>query len=92
MHLVVCYDVVKTRRRSRLFRKLKGFLAPVQKSVFEGLMPERRYPELLQAIVGTIDHRCDTVRVYHLCGGCRGLIDLFGVSPRADLGPDDVVI
>ena len=92
MHLVVCYDVVLTRRRNRLFRKLKGFLVPVQKSVFEGLMPERRYPDLVDVIVGTIDHTRDTVRVYHLCGGCRGLIDLFGTSPRADLGPDDVII
>lgn len=88
MHLLVCYDVVSNRRRNKLHRRMKGLLEPVQKSVFEGLLPTQRYGELTAAIHECIDHNVDTVRIYALCRSCTGLIDLFGVaSPVTD--PDD---
>ncbi|MBT3217822.1 MAG: CRISPR-associated endonuclease Cas2 [Proteobacteria bacterium] len=92
MHLVICYDVVSNRRRTKLFRSLKGFLQPVQKSVFEGPVPTRRYTELMRTIVRSIDHQTDTVRVYHLCRGCLGLLDLVGTSASIREPEEDTVI
>ena len=92
MHLVVCYDVVSDKRRNKLYARLHGFLRHVQKSVFEGHLPEKRYPKLLSMIRATIDHKTDTVRVYHLCAGCRPLTDLIGTSVTVPHGPTDVVV
>lgn len=92
MHLVVCYDIIDDRRRTRLFKRLKSFLVPVQKSVFEGVLPDRRYPALVRTIRSNVDESIDTVRIYHLCKGCGGLTELIGVSvPVAD-GPQDIVV
>lgn len=92
MHLVVCYDVVEDPRRARLRKGLKGLLRHVQKSVFEGHLPRRRYPELLTLVAREIDHQTDTVRIYNLCGGCRGLIELVGTATAVPHGAEDVVV
>lgn len=92
MHLLVCYDVVEDARRNRLFKGLKGFLRPVQKSVFDGALPPRRYPDLLALVTRHIDHATDTVRIYSLCGGCRNLVDLLGTARPLPEGPEDVVV
>ena len=92
MYVVVCYDVQSNKRRTKLHKRLKGFLQPVQKSVFEGTLPEQRYAALLDMIRSTIDNLTDTVRVFHLCAGCRQLTDLIGTSITVPQGPTDVVI
>ncbi|MCA9558777.1 MAG: CRISPR-associated endonuclease Cas2 [Myxococcales bacterium] len=92
MYLVLCYDVVSDARRDRLHRKLKGYLRPVQKSVFEGHLPDARYPRLLSMVDGTIDPTTDTVRVYHLCRGCIGRMDLIGTAEPLPPGDTDVVV
>ena len=90
--MIICYDVKSNNRRNKLHGRLKGFLHPVQKSVFEGIVPDRRFTEMLEMIRGIIDHRTDTVRVFHLCVGCRNLTDLIGTSVTVPQGPTDVVI
>lgn len=89
MILVLCYDVVSNSRRNKLHRRLKAFLRPVQKSVFEGWLHPGRYGELLAVVHEIINHDVDTVRIYHLCRGCAALTDLIGTAaptddPRAD--------
>jgi CRISPR-associated protein Cas2 len=92
MFLIVCYDVVADKRRNRLFKRLKGYLEPVQKSVFEGRLPERRLDALRSLILETIDPRVDTVRIYSLCNGCRGLVELIGTAaPVPDPAQDFIV-
>lgn len=92
MHLVVCYDVVSDRRRARLFKRLKAFVEPVQKSVFEGRVPQPRYAEMLSVIHVSINHDTDSVRIYALCNGCRGLIDLVGTAATVSDPDDDLIV
>ena len=92
MYLVVCYDVVSDKRRRRLFGRLQAFLRPVQKSVFEGELPPRRYPELERLVKGVIDMETDCVRIYQLCRGCRPLTRHLGTSLVVPEGPEDVVV
>lgn len=80
MYLLLCYDVVDDPRRTRLFKRLKGLLRPVQKSVFEGELPDWRWNQLIRIVDDTIDHGTDTVRIYHLCRTCRGLLYLAGTA------------
>ena len=43
MYLLLCYDILGNARRQQLHTRLKAFLRPVQKSVFEGPLDDR-YP------------------------------------------------
>ncbi len=92
MHLVVCYDVVTDKRRNKLHNRLHGFLRHVQKSVFEGHLPGKRYPKLLAMIRDTVDLHTDTVRIYHMCVGCHQLTELIGTSVTVPQAPVDVVV
>ena len=92
MHLVLCYDVVSDNRRNNLHKRLKGFLRPVQKSVFEGHLPPRRYQPLVRMVMSTIEPTIDTVRIYHLCKACCGRMDLLGTAQAIPTEDHDVVI
>jgi CRISPR-associated protein Cas2 len=92
MHLVLCYDVVCDRRRARLFRTLKQYMEPVQKSVFEGVVPVRRHADLLALVGRTIDHETDSVRIYHLCRGCTPLMEHIGTAVAVHDPEADVVV
>jgi len=80
MYVVVTYDVVENKRRRKLFARLHGFVTPVQKSVFEGEIPDARHALLLDTIRKAIDPETDTVRVYRLCARCRPAVDLIGTA------------
>jgi CRISPR-associated protein Cas2 len=88
---VVAYDVSENRRRTRLARKLRGFLERVQKSVFEGEMDERRLESLRRSIECELDHGCDSARVYHLCSRCRAAVEVIGTGVYVDDGQSDLV-
>lgn len=92
MYLVVCYDVVGDSQRALLHKRLAGFLRPVQKSVFEGFMPDHLYPRLTSAIGDAIDPATDTVRIYRLCGACQRFVVLIGTSVSVPDGPEDLIV
>jgi CRISPR-associated protein Cas2 len=91
MHVVVCYDVVSDRRRARLLRKLKAYLPHVQKSVFEGELQDRQLAEIRQTILGIIDPREDTVRIYQQCTRCLPGTEVLGVGIYVQRGDADEV-
>jgi CRISPR-associated protein Cas2 len=92
-HLVVSYDVTDDRRRERLARFLRGFVDRVQKSVFEGAVPEPRVEPLRRGTVKLIDHDEDSVRVYNLCRRCREATEVIGTGVYVGReGEDDVVL
>ena len=92
MHVILCYDVVSDRRRGRLFRKLKRYLLPVQKSVFEGAIPHSRLDAVTRIVDESIDHETDTVRLYLLCRGCRKSTRLIGTAKPYPEEGDPVVV
>lgn len=92
MYIVLCYDVTRDRHRDRLFRRLKKWLQPVQKSVFEGHVPDHRFGELLEMVSDSIDPRVDSVRIYHLCRPCQGLTDLVGASHAVTPAGADLIV
>ena len=89
MYLVVAYDVVSDRRRARLARKLLDFLPRLQKSVFEGELPERRLPALMRVIAANVALEEDSVRVYHLCSGCRRQVEGIGATRASAVDSED---
>lgn len=80
MYVMLCYDISETRRRSRLFRRLRALLTPVQKSVFEGEIDPRQLPKLENLALEHMDTDTDNVRIYLLCRGCRTSTRLLGTA------------
>jgi len=77
MLVTVCYDVSDDARRTRIFKRLKGFGWPVQKSVFECDLDDddiARMEEVLRKLVA----KEDLVRIYRLCESCRGKAVVIG--------------
>ena len=70
MFVVVVYDISHDRRRTRLHDTLLDFGTPVQYSVFECIVDEKRLKKMRQAIMRVIKPRQDRVRFYYLCQTC----------------------
>ena len=70
MRIIVAYDIVRNRRRTKMHRFLRELGLNTQKSVFEcEVSPEelealRRYPD------ARLDMREDSLNIYHLCSRC----------------------
>ena len=48
--VLVIYDIIDNKRRTRLVKILEGFGFRVQKSAFEARLSERQYQKLLSSI------------------------------------------
>ncbi len=92
MYLLVCYDIVENRRRARVARQLIGYLARVQKSVFEGPLAEDRLEPLRRMLLEEMDPVTDTVRIYHLCGRCIPATEVLGTGTYLEVEESDEVI
>jgi CRISPR-associated protein Cas2 len=91
-HLVVSYDVVDDRKRFQLARLLKGYLERVQKSVFEGVIADRRLEPMKRGIEKKIDREEDSVRIYTLCERCASAVELIGTGVYVEREDEDVVV
>ncbi|MDY7041295.1 MAG: CRISPR-associated endonuclease Cas2 [Chloroflexota bacterium] len=70
MFVVVVYDISHDRRRTKLHDALLNFGTPVQYSVFECILDEKRLEKMKKAIMRVIKPRQDRVRFYYLCRNC----------------------
>jgi CRISPR-associated protein Cas2 len=70
MFVVVAYDISHDRRRTKLHDALLNFGTPVQYSVFECIVDEKRLEKMKQAIMRVVKPRQDRVRFYYLCQTC----------------------
>jgi len=92
MYIIVAYDVVSDRRRAKLARRLIDFLPRVQKSVFEGEIPDHRFRTLEKVLQDNIDPSTDSVRIYHLCSRCWGSVLEIGRGTLPVDGEDDAIV
>lgn len=91
-HLLVSYDVVDDRKRLRLAKFLKGYLDRVQKSVFEGVIADRRLEAMKRGIERCIDRAEDSVRIYMLCERCVSSIEVIGTGVYIERRDEDVLV
>lgn len=78
MFYVVTYDIPDTPRRTRLAKVLKDFGERVQLSVFECILDDRLFGQMVKRIGETIAEEEDRVRVYRVCEGCRKEVKILG--------------
>ena len=78
MYVMVSYDVVEDKKRNRLFKYLKDFGVPVQKSVFERDLSPEQLDRMVKGVERIIDLKSDKVRYYPLCKQCVGRVVISG--------------
>lgn len=81
MFWLVCYDIADARRLRRIAREMQSVGERVQKSVFECELDARARRELEARVAALLDARCDSVRFYRLCEGCRRARTACGKTP-----------
>lgn len=80
MLTIVSYDIVETKRRTRLAKKLLNFGSRVQYSVFECDLNQQQLAEMKKQILPLLDLEQDSLRIYRLCETCLKAIASFGVK------------
>lgn len=78
MFYVVAYDILETRRRTRLFKLLKGFGVWNQFSLFECHLKENQYKHMVEIIEKVINKDEDNIKIYYLCKDCFNQIKTIG--------------
>lgn len=80
---MVAYDVTDDRRRTRLFKAMKGFGQHTQFSVFECHLDHKEQARMLRRISKVIDVKEDKVKVYAVCQDCFEQIEVIGLGEIA---------
>ena len=88
--VLVVYDISNDRRRTKLHNLLLDYGSPVQYSVFECLLDEKRLKKMKSAVGKIIRPRKDNVRYYWLCAECVHKIEAPGGKVMTE--PDVVVV
>ena len=78
MFIIVAYDIVENKRRTKIMKTLKGYGFHVQKSVFECFLNERQLLRLKGIIGGLIDENEDSVRFYRLPEDLSAQVEILG--------------
>ncbi|MGV8073755.1 MAG: CRISPR-associated endonuclease Cas2 [Syntrophobacteraceae bacterium] len=70
MYVLVSYDIVDNRVRTRLMKYLKEYGNRIQQSVFECDLDDAMYRTMMLGAEKIINEKVDRVRYYRLCKGC----------------------
>ena len=84
MFVVVSYDVVDDKKRTRIAKTMKNFGERVQKSVFECRIDDQQFIRMKKALEEFMDMNEDSIRFYFLCKGCVERIEISGWGTVAE--------
>lgn len=95
MQVLIAYDVATEkddgkRRLRKVAQVCKNFGQRVQKSVFECLVDQAQYEELVRKLVKCIDQQEDNLRIYRLREPKEQFCQHFGVNPSVNF--DDPLV
>ena len=88
LFVLIIYDIIDNKRRTRFAKEMCGYGFRVQKSAFEALIEDNLFAKLLKEIPLLINDEEDSIRVYRMTG--YGEVDLFGVNQKIEA--EDVMI
>lgn len=82
LFVLVIYDIVNNKRRTKFAKEMNGYGFRVQKSAFEALIDEALFVKLQRVIPTLIDEEEDSVRIYRMTG--YGEVKLFGCNSKLE--------
>lgn len=80
MLTIVSYDIVETKMRTRLAKKLLNYGTRVQYSVFECNLTREKLGEMKKEALKFVDLEQDSLRIYRICEACASQIESFGIK------------
>jgi CRISPR-associated protein Cas2 len=80
MFTVISYDVVSDKRRTKVFKLLKGYGTHVQYSVFECDLDARQLIKIERELRALIDRHTDSVRLYQLDAAAVRRVHILGIG------------
>lgn len=91
MFVLVSYDVVDDKKRTKLAKKLVGFGHRVQYSVFECSLTPKQLKQMKKEALKFIDLAKDSLRIYVLCAECITKVESFGLQ-RGFLSEEGAIV
>lgn len=85
--VLVIYDIVDNKRRSRMVKCLERYGVRVQKSAFEAFLTKKKYECLMGEAKNLIDATTDSLRIYLLAN--HTMVRVWGTNAKQI---DDVII
>ncbi len=82
LFVLVIYDIVNNKRRTKFAKEMNGYGFRVQKSAFEALIDEALFLKLQRVIPTLINEEEDSVRIYRMTG--YGEVKLFGLNSKLE--------
>ncbi|HNR69397.1 MAG TPA: CRISPR-associated endonuclease Cas2 [bacterium] len=80
MIVLVSYDIIDDRRRTKLAKRLEDFGKRVQYSVFECELDQAKILRMKKVALKFIDEEKDSLRIYYLCKNCSGRVESWGIK------------
>lgn len=80
MFIIISYDIVDDRRRTKVMKLLKGHGTRVQYSVFECHLSQEQLERLARELKGAINLNTDSVRCYLLDADAVARIRIVGIG------------
>ena len=90
MLIIVSYDIVDDKRRTKLAKRLCDFGKRVQYSVFECDLTKEQLQDMTQQALKQIDEEEDSLRIYRICHTCASEILSYGIKQGWE--EDDVIV
>jgi CRISPR-associated protein Cas2 len=88
---VITYDIPSDQRRKKVADLLEGYGRRVQYSVFECVLPPKKFEELQDRLAKRVNLAEDSIRFYPLSRQTLGQVTLWGGVPLTSL-PGSVII
>ncbi len=87
---LLTYDIADPKRLAKVAKVMEAHCERVQDSVFEAYLNENELNRLLKKVSKLMEMKKDSLRVYMLCGACRGKIRCIGIGKVTQ--PPELVI
>ena len=92
MFYLICYDVVKDKRRNKVAKLLEGYGLRVQKSVFECMLNEKQYAMITRKLNKYLNEDEDQLRFYPMSGHTRRKVVILGTQPEREIDDDAFIV
>lgn len=91
-YFLVAYDISDPKRLQKVYKKLKGFGAHLQLSIFECHLTPREIVLMRDALEKLIKHDEDRLLIIRCCPSCKENIECIGTQKRGREPGETVVI
>ena len=90
VYVLIIYDIVENKKRTKLAKFLLGYGFRIQKSCFEAILPENKFQKLLKGLEKFVNNEdeINSVRVYKFYSRAQ----VYSFGRQMEIESEDVII